>query len=326
MGRISMPQLANLSAHERVAPTITNLTKATDKLHWFFSQVAGPNCVAITGAGISVDSGIRAYRGENGSYSINKNHRPIFYHEFEKSETFRKRYWARSYLGYPTVRIAEPNIGHYALATLMKMGYVKQIITQNVDRLHHRALDDPEPFLGYHHILELHGTLRHVHCLDCGELLDRNLIQEELSNFNPDWADYSDTLAILGQEIKTNPDGDVDLIDKLYESFRLPTCPNCLCGTLKPSVIFFGEGLNKETKSKSEEIINQASSLIVIGSSLTTYSAFRLLKLFKDRSINLPLGLVNLGRCRGDSNVDWKLEVGISDLLRETNIKLLSNC
>jgi len=92
----------------------------------------------MTGAGVSVDSGIRAYRGPEGTYTIRK-HRPIFYGEFIAEEKHRRRYWARSYLGYPPVRIAESNPTHYAMAALMKMGYVSSVITQNVDGLHQYA-------------------------------------------------------------------------------------------------------------------------------------------------------------------------------------------
>lgn len=129
MGRISMPQLPPLNPSFREkSKTIFERSKAIQTLTSFLLNSS--NCIVITGAGLSVDSGIRAYRGKDGSYSINKTYRPIFFHEFQQSESFRKRYWARSYLGYPSVRDAEPNIGHYALSALMKMGYVKKIITQ----------------------------------------------------------------------------------------------------------------------------------------------------------------------------------------------------
>ncbi|EGG10619.1 uncharacterized protein MELLADRAFT_33594, partial [Melampsora larici-populina 98AG31] len=247
-----------------------------------------------------------------------------------KSESFRKRYWARSYLGYPSVRDAEPNIGHYALSALMKMGYVKKIITQNVDRLHHRASLDDESVLNHPSILELHGTLRFVNCLDCGHLIDRNQIQDQLSKLNPDWADHLDQLAIVGQEIKTNPDGDIDLNDRSYDSFVLPSCSKCLTGILKPSVTFFGESLHSNIKPKTEEIISNSSNLIVLGSSLTTYSAFKLVKQFKDLKPHSQVGLVNIGRCRADEIVDWKIGtdtdeqigLGCSEVLRAVGLEL----
>ncbi|KAH9814905.1 DHS-like NAD/FAD-binding domain-containing protein [Melampsora americana] len=236
----------------------------------------------------------------------------------------------KSYLGYPSVRDAEPNIGHYALSALMKMGYVKKIITQNVDRLHHRASLDDESLVNHPSILELHGTLRFVNCLDCGHLIDRNLIQDQLSDLNPDWADHLDHLAIVGQEIKTNPDGDIDLNDRSYDSFVLPKCSKCLNGILKPSVTFFGESLHSQVKSQTEELISNSSNLIIFGSSLTTYSAFKLVKHFKELKPSSKIGLVNIGRCRADEIVDWKigtdtdeqLGLGCSDVLRAVGSEL----
>ncbi|PLW20817.1 hypothetical protein PCANC_08406 [Puccinia coronata f. sp. avenae] len=208
-------------------PAISDLPTAVSYVIKLIDEGAG-NLLAISGAGISVDSGIRAYRGAKGSYIINKSYRPIFFHEFVESHSFRIRYWARSYLGYPTVRVAEPNVGHHAVAALMKMGYIRHLITQNVDRLHHKALgvkqdrNHPDYYHPDPNILELHGTLKHVNCLSCGHQIDRDDFQDLLSDLNPSWKHYADDLQSIGQEVKTNPDGDADVREKSFDSFVVP--------------------------------------------------------------------------------------------------------
>lgn len=97
-------------------------------------------------------------------------------------------------------------------------------------------------------------------------------------------------------------------------------------------VTFFGESLDPETKARSERLVKEASHLLVIGSSLTTYSAYRLLKLFRDEhnSSKAQIGMINIGRSRGDEWVDWKIgsdtdeeEVGCSEVLRMVGLQLL---
>ncbi|KAK0550913.1 hypothetical protein OC846_003483 [Tilletia horrida] len=130
----------------------------------------------LTGAGISVDSGIAPYRGEGGHYEVHKSYRPIYYSEFsgldQGGHRARQRYWNRSYLGFPPVRYARPNPAHMAIAAMQRLGFVPNYITQNVDSLHHAAT--PSPSLAAQTILELHdgsghgrhaGTLQHVVCI-----------------------------------------------------------------------------------------------------------------------------------------------------------------
>lgn len=246
------------------------------------------------------------------------------------------RYWARSYLGYPTVRAAEPNVGHYALAALMKMGYIRHLITQNVDRLHHKAIgvkqdpSQPDYFQPHPNILELHGTLKHVNCLSCGHQIDRDNFQDLLTELNPSWKDYADTLQSIGQEVKTNPDGDADVKDRSFDSFVVPNCEKCRVGLLKPAVTFFGESLSKEAKEESNVRVREAKSLLLLGTSLTTYSAFRLVKELKeDKSCTQQIGMINIGATRADALVDWKIGshldsggLGCSQVLKEVALQL----
>lgn len=125
--------------------------------------------------------------------------------------------------------------------------------------------------------------------------------------------------------LKTNPDGDVDLPDAPYSTFRYPACPTCLknppllpdgtrsrieidndgawtptstAGVLKPAVTMFGESIAEDIKVTAEEAIDKASRILVVGSSLATYSAWRLVKRAKERG--LPIGVLNLGGVRGE--------------------------
>ncbi|GAA5962940.1 hypothetical protein JCM8115_007053 [Rhodotorula mucilaginosa] len=290
----------------------------------------------LTGAGVSVDSGIRAYRGKDGTYTIRK-HRPIFYGEFINDEKMRRRYWARSYLGYPPVRKAESNPTHYAMAALQKMGYVSSIITQNVDGLHHRAYDDnlsaylsppsiqqpastaaattaPLPTLDPP-ILELHGTLRHAHCLSCHAPTGRDAFQDRLSALNPAWHEFQQQVELGKREEKLNPDGDIELGPGVrYEEFKVPACDHC-GGPMKPRVIFFGESLEPLTRRHSEHLIHHSSQLVCAGTSLATFSAYRLVRQLKIDQRG-TVGLVNVGESRADPIVDWRIgwEGGVGDV------------
>jgi len=87
--------------------------------------------VLLTGAGISVASGLADYRGTNGTYTLNKTYRPIYYHEFITNHEARKRYWARSFLGWTNLFKAKPNNGHWAVKKLGEMGILRSVITQS---------------------------------------------------------------------------------------------------------------------------------------------------------------------------------------------------
>jgi NAD-dependent SIR2 family protein deacetylase len=119
--------------------------------------VRGGNVVVLSGAGISTESGIPDYRGPEGKQRVT----PMMYQEFVGAVANRQRYWARSFVGWRRFAAAAPNAGHYAVAKLQLAGLVDAIITQNVDGLHQRA--------GAHDVLELHGALDRVICLNCGD-------------------------------------------------------------------------------------------------------------------------------------------------------------
>ncbi|KAG1774100.1 DHS-like NAD/FAD-binding domain-containing protein [Suillus placidus] len=302
----------------------------------------------LTGAGVSVASGIRAYRGKDGRY-MNPNYQPILYHELtdqsEKGFAFRQRYWyefkscsqsarlmfyrLRSYLGYPPVRDALPNTSHYAIAALQYASYLPRLVTQNVDGLHHKAIAHLwEPDHIQKQMLELHGTLHRVHCKR-GHIVPRDMFQDWLSSSNPQWKAFVDNLEKTGQKPRTNPDGDVELEGVSYADFVVPECPQCTLegqqnSFHKPEVIFFGESIPSRIKDRSFHDIEQSERVFVLGTTLATYSAFRLVK--RALELRKPVMLLNVGPTRADGlpGVE-KLEISSSLVLRDVVRALLGS-
>lgn len=325
MVRISIPSLPIMPI---LASTPVSLPEAISVLQQFLS--AGPVTV-LTGAGVSVDSGIRAYRGKDGRY-MNPNYQPILYQELVAPSSigkkFRQRYWARSYLGYPPVRDAKPNASHYGLSLLQRHGKVGTIITQNVDGLHLRAGAPKKA------VVELHGTLFVVRCSH-GHEIDRNEFQEMLGRENPGWKAFVDELEASGQQLRTNPDGDIELEGRSYDDFIVPACPTCRVEgredrTLKPDVVFFGESVPEEKKNRSLAEVASSERLLVVGTTLATYSAYRLFQLAHNN--HKPVVILNIGPTRADTvpsdskgGTVTKLEVPCGELLREVAERMCAN-
>ncbi|CZT03628.1 related to sirtuin type 4 [Rhynchosporium agropyri] len=298
--------------------------------------------VILSGAGISVASGLADYRGTNGTYRVNKTYRPIYYHEFLANHEARKRYWARSFLGWTNLYKARPNPAHYAVKHLGELGLVRSVVTQNVDSFHSVA----HPELP---TLELHGYLRSLTCVTCHNDLPRETFQESLARLNPAWAAFLMEAMKSGalntenpderraKGMKTNPDGDVDLPGAPYTTFRYPACPRCLAnppiagdgkqtivevdeegawkssstaGILKPAVVMFGESIASRVKEAAEQAIDGSGRLLVMGTSLATYSAWRLAKRANERG--MPIGILNLGGVRGEDAFFQSLPMGQS--------------
>lgn len=290
-----------------------------------FIYSARGRLAVLTGAGLSTDSDIPDYRGANGIYTRNAAYKPIMFQEFATRHGFRQRYWARSYYGYPKMLTSKPNKGHLALAKLHDGGLVHPsgLVTQNVDGLQQKAGAAPEG------VIELHGTLSTVGCLSCGHTVPREWVQEQLAEMNPAWRDSvplpQATETLMGAQHasevpgtrdqgtgKVNPDGDLDLVTD-FSSYRYPDCPHCRAGILKPSVTFFGENIPVETKNLVSDVVAESDALLVIGTSLATYSALRIVK--QAVSEGKPVGILNIGETRGDSLATWKLQVGCGQAL-----------
>lgn len=255
--------------------------------------MADGDFLVLTGAGISTPSGIPDYRDSKG---VRRGRQPMMYQEFLAAPESRRRYWARAMLGWPRVRQAQPNAAHTALADLQRQGRISALITQNVDTLHDQA--------GSPDVIELHGSLHRVLCLDCGQRSARDEIQQRMVEQNP---------YLAGVDAVQAPDGDT-LLDPAFEArFQTPQCPYCDGERMKPDVVFFGENVAQPTAARAMAAAEKAEGLLVVGSSLMAYSAFRLCRVIADRG--KPLLAINLGKTRADDLLDLKIEASCEQLL-----------
>ncbi|AOW90704.1 NAD-dependent protein deacetylase [Streptomyces olivaceus] len=233
--------------------------------------------LVLSGAGMSTESGIPDYRGEGGSLS---RHTPMTYQDFTGSPQARRRYWARSHLGWRTFGRARPNAGHRSVAAFGRDGLLTGLITQNVDGLHQAA--------GSEDAVELHGSLSRVVCLSCGALSRRRELALRLEEAN---AGFSPVAAGI------NPDGDADLSDEQVGDFRVVPCTVC-GGVLKPDVVFFGEAVPPQRVEHCRALVREAASLLVLGSSLTVMSGLRFVR--QAAREGKPVLIVNRDPTRGD--------------------------
>ena len=243
-----------------------------------------PRLAVLTGAGVSTSSGIPDYRDEHGEW---KRARPVEFRPFMKDPRVRQRYWARSTVGWPIIGRARPNGAHRALAQLEARGSVQLLITQNVDGLHSTA--------GSRNVIDLHGRIDAVRCMQCSHTLPRAELQRQLLDDNPGWAQIEGRVA---------PDGDVDIDERDFSSFVVPDCPQC-GGLLKPDVVFFGENVPRERVDRAFEGVAKSDALLVIGSSLMVYSGYRFAE--AAAAAGKPIAAVNLGRTRADHLLALKI-------------------
>jgi NAD-dependent SIR2 family protein deacetylase len=246
---------------------------------------------------VSTESGIPDYRGPTGLAQRPELARtgPMTYQTFTGSEAARRRYWARSHLGWQFIAAAQPNQGHRAVAALERAGLVKAVITQNVDGLHQAA--------GSVAVTELHGSLHQVRCLACGERTPRTVLQEHLLVANKHWT-ASSTLI--------NPDGDAVINDAEIESFTIVDCASC-GGVLKPDVVFFGENVPPARAVACYDQVSSARSLIVLGSSLAVMSGLRYVR--HAAKLGLPVVIINQGQTRGDEYATIRLDAPLGETL-----------
>ena len=247
----------------------------------------------LTGAGVSTDSGIPGYRDADGRWTRSA---PIQFNAFLHSESARRRYWARSLVGWPVLAAAAPNLAHRALARLEAMGRVRRLVTQNVDGLHQRA--------GSVEVVELHGDAHRAVCLACGAVHPRAPIQRWLVEHNPAFAN--------SQAARSAADGDAEIEANEDASFRIPACARC-GGMLKPDVVFFGECVPRERVDAARRALAASDAMLVVGSSLTVYSGYR----FCEWAIaaHTPLACINVGRTRADSLLALKVEYACGETL-----------
>lgn len=334
--------------------------------------------LVLTGAGISTASGIPDYRSPGrGEY------KPLQHKQFIESKATRHRYWARSMAGYRRVSRARPGEAHRILAALQREWEESKtdgvLITQNVDGLHARA--------GSESVLELHGTIHRVGCLQCGVDVCRAELQAEFERQNSDWM-LSNGLASEAMMIEAEergrtfqrPDGDSEIPESAYASFRVPRpclrpsrewsaverSPSgaiisaamrarrkfdarnpqlvqlqrgsaALSGVahhadavgrrpvsnagrggcadqLMPRLVFHGGTLPPGVTAQSLKQAASCDALVVLGSTLSTFSALRLVRAAKEAGATVVI--VNHGETRGDGLADTLIDGDIASVLR----------
>jgi NAD-dependent SIR2 family protein deacetylase len=256
--------------------------------------LAGRPAVVLSGAGLSTESGIPDYRGVTGR---RRPTTPMTYQEFTGDEASRRRYWARSHLGWQAIARARPNAGHLAVTRLVRAGAVSGVITQNVDGLH-TAAGTPEA-------VDLHGRLDRVVCLDCGDRSPRTRLDDRLDRANPGFR-----AAVVAA---THADGDADLPAARTTEFRTVPCECCRTGTLKPDVVFFGENVPAERVHRCYDLVDAGSALLVLGSSLTVMSGLRFVR--RAARQGTPVAIVNQGATRGDPLAALHLDLPLGPTL-----------
>jgi len=260
------------------------------------------NTLVITGAGVSTESGIPDYRSPEGSYS--KGHKPLTHQEFVRKVHLRKRYWARSLLGWKYFDSVSPCYSHYALAELERSGYISGIITQNVDRLHKRV--------GSSNLIELHGHNDEVKCLNCGYTRPRREYQLLLEDVNSDWMERHFSTS---DNVDIRADGDAHLENDDFVGFEVPNCEECGTGVMMPRVVFFGGSIPQEVKDRAMEMVVKSDGILVFGSSCQVASVYRLGKAAADKGTKVAM--VNIGPTRLDPLLDIKLEARCGRALKE---------
>ncbi|KAI9552994.1 hypothetical protein GHT06_020881 [Daphnia sinensis] len=257
------------------------------------------NILILTGAGVSTESGIPDYRSEVVGLYARSNHRPIQHQDFMRSKHVRQRYWARNFVGWSKFSTVQPNASHFVLASWERHGKISSIVTQNVDRLHHKA--------GSKATVELHGCAHEVKCMKCNYEMSRDEFQRILTELNP-------SLSVPNAAIR--PDADVELSQEIINTFRVPNCQQCrdeLEGFYKPNIVFFGDNV---PKSRVEFVFSQLQSsdcLLVLGSSLYVYSGYRFI--LRASELGIPSAIVNIGPTRGDKYASIKLSAKCSEVL-----------
>jgi NAD-dependent SIR2 family protein deacetylase len=251
------------------------------------------SAVVLSGAGLSTESGIPDYRGVTGR---RRRSVPMTYQEFTADEASRRRYWARSHLGWRAVAQARPNAGHRAVTRLVRSGLLAGVITQNVDGLH-TAAGAPET-------IDLHGRLDRVMCLGCGARSPRARLDERLAAANPGFREVA---------AEHNADGDAELPADRAALFRTVPCETCRTGKLKPDVVFFGENVPAERVHRCYDLVDASFALLVLGSSLTVMSGLRFVR--RAARQGTPVAIVNQGPTRGDAFAALRLDLPLGPAL-----------
>ena len=248
----------------------------------------------FTGAGISAESGLRTFRASDGLWEEHRIEDVATPEAFAHDPVHVLRFYDER---RAQVLKAEPNAAHKAIAALQEHASVA-VVTQNVDDLHERA--------GSRDVIDLHGLIDRVICLDCGALSARSALQGRLEASNP-----GVTGVIPAGSAELRPDGDADIADP--DDFAVPGCEAC-GGVLKPDVVFFGENVPRERVDAALAALHRADALLVAGSSLMVYSGYRFAQ--AAAAAGKPIAAINLGRTRADELLALELEQPVGDALQ----------
>jgi NAD-dependent SIR2 family protein deacetylase len=287
---VAGPILTTTAAEQRGSTAVVASGPAVTQLADLLGE---GGVVVLSGAGLSTESGIPDYRGPT---SVGRRYGPMTYQTFVGDPSARHRYWARSYLGWRQIASARPNAGHHAVATLQAAGALRGIVTQNVDGLHQAA--------GASGVVELHGGLDRTVCLTCGDRMPRSAVDAQLREANPTFDARVESI---------NPDGDAELADAHLDRFVMITCPVCRVGPVKPDVVFFGETVPRDRVERCYALVEGATALLVLGSSLTVMSGYR----FVRRAVRhgIPVAIVNQGSTRGDGCASIRVDAPLGEIL-----------
>ncbi|KAK9837419.1 hypothetical protein WJX81_001137 [Elliptochloris bilobata] len=282
--------------------------------------------LVLTGAGCSTESNLPDYRSPSGAYS--RGFKPMTHQLFMSGPAAQSRYWSRSFAGWHQFSGVQPNAAHEALARLQRGNWAAGgFITQNVDRLHQKA--------GAAGVLEIHGTTHEVICMGCGEVTPREPFQTRLADLNPEAAAAVALAAVSsddagrlvdpgedgGLQAARNPDGDVEVsrqpdgdleLPGGGEGFVVPPCERC-GGVLKPNVVFFGDAIPPARAKLALAAAEACDALLVVGSSLMVWSAFRLAKAAS--GARARVAIVTAGPTRADDLAEFKIEARAGEVL-----------
>ena len=285
-----------------VAELLSDPAEAVSRLATALAAAGPAGTLVLSGAGLSTESGIPDYRGPTGRL---RPATPMTYGEFVASPQARQRYWARSHRGWQSIVRAAPNIGHHAVASWQRSGRLSGIITQNVDGLHQAAGADP--------VIELHGGLDRVICLQCKQISRRDELHARFLVANP--------VAVepVGPQ-PVRPDGDLELAEDQVLSFRLVDCLGCQAGPLKPDVVFFGENVPADRVAHCYALVAASRLLVVLGSSLTVASGFRFVR--RAAQLGVAVIIVNQGETRGDPYAQLRIDAPLGQVLGELTDQL----
>jgi len=244
--------------------------------------VQSKRIVVFTGAGISTESGIADFRSPGGIWArFDPNE--LTYQKFLSSETNREKYWEFSKLLWPTIAQAKPNPGHYAIAELYHLGKLDCVITQNIDGLHQKSRVPEE------RVIELHGTMKWVNCLECGRRYPREQIQSRLES---------------GEKV--------------------PRCDSC-GGIMKPATISFGQPMPEMETREAEKRSAACDLFLVVGSSLVVYPAAQMPLTAKDNGAKLVI--INLTPTPHDRYADIviheKTGEALSQIVEQVKVRLI---